>query len=425
MAAESNRFAGRVRAAIRTAPGLADQALASGVNFLTLILVARAVAPASFGYFALVFTLLQSLGALQLALVTRPHNVLGAAKHGADYVGFTRATVAYQLAFSVLAAVLLAAGAVIARAAGAGSTLVFLVAAPTLVAWQLQELGRRVLYTERRFVAALANDALSYGSQAALLVALKLSGRLDGTSALVVIGATSAVGAAVAGLQLRQSLAGGRVERGSLVESWRFGKWLGAAEVAYWFESQYYVYLAAALIGPAASGALKAGQTLLGPVSVFLAFFVNYLPIRFARRLAPGDLRERRQQLRFGFRMTVPSVAVYALAAGIFAPWLLEAVYGEAYRGYASVVRLFAVYYVLLSVSDVVVASLSARGLTRRVFLGHVVGAAASVAAGWTFLEAFGAAGGVAGMIVAIAVAFCVFVSGSTPQPVAPRGAEA
>ena len=68
--------------------GLLDQALASGVNFLTIILVARAAGPREFGYFALVFTLLQSLGALQLALVTRPHNVLAASRKGNDYIRY-------------------------------------------------------------------------------------------------------------------------------------------------------------------------------------------------------------------------------------------------------------------------------------------------------------------------------------------------
>jgi len=391
------------------ARGVLDQALASGVNFLTLILVARAVAPRDFGYFSLVFTLLQSLGALQLALVTRPHNVLGATRSGGDYARFTTSTAVYGLALSLTAAALLAVGAGIARAAGAGSTLVFLVAAPTLVAWQLQELGRRILYTERRLGAALANDTLSYGSQAVLLGTLAAAGALDGVRALVVVGVTSVVAAGIAAVQLRTSL-GRAVARGPVREVWRFGRWLGAAEVAYWFESQYYLYLAAGVLGPAASGALKAAQTLLGPVSVLLAFFVNYLPIRFAGWLR-DDPTGLRRHLRRGLAATVPPVLVYAVVAAAAAPWLLRTVYGDAYERYASVVRLFAAYYVALSISDVVVASLAARLRTRRVFAGHVAGALASLAVGWALLRAFGAAGAVGGMILAIGVAFVVFVS--------------
>jgi O-antigen/teichoic acid export membrane protein len=380
------------------------------------------VTPSQFGYFALVFTLLQSLGALQLALVTRPHNVLASRLGGEAYRRFTTTTARWQLAFAGTAALLLAVGAGVARLAGAGSTFVFLVAAPTLLAWQLQEFGRRVLYTEGRIGAALANDALSYGGQAALLVGLFAAGELDGPAALAVVASTSAVAAGAASLQLRNSL-GRTADRASFRELWRFGKWLGAAEVSYWFSSQYYVYLAAALVGPVASGALKAGQTLLGPVSVFLAFFVNYLPIRFAQR-GIDDRGERRRQLRRGFSATVPPVLAYGLLVAVFARPLLKALYGAPYEHDASVVRLFAAYYVLLSVSDVVVASLSARGLTRRVFVGHLGGAAVSVAAGWLLVLAYGPAGGVGGMLLALSGAFALFVTGSVPRPVWRRPAE-
>lgn len=388
------------------APGLVDQALASGVNFLTLILVARAVGPREFGYFALLFTLLQSLGALQLALVTRPHNVLAAARRGADYVRFTTTTLVCQLVFTAAAVIALLVGGAVAGAVGFGATTLVFVAAPTLLAWQLQELGRRILYTEGRLGGALANDLVSYGGQAIAFVLLYADGGLTAARALAVVAVTSAVACGVLVVQLRSSL-GRAVDRAALRELWRFGRWLGAAEGAYWFESQYYVYLVAAMITPAAAGILKAAQTLLGPVSVFLAFFVNYLPVRFARRTAAGSPA----LIRDGLVLTVPPVVAYGLLVAVAAPWLLRTVYGAQYAHDANVVRLFALYYVLLANSDVVVAALSARRLTRRIFAGHIVGAAVSVAVGWALVRAFGVAGAVGGMLVAIGAAVAVFVS--------------
>jgi O-antigen/teichoic acid export membrane protein len=393
--------------------GLLDQALASGVNFLTIILVARAAGPREFGYFALVFTLLQSLGALQLALVTRPHNVLAASRKGNDYIRFTTTTVGYQLMFTALAACALLLGGAIAGAAGFGRTTLLYVAAPTLVAWQLQELGRRILYTEGRLRDALANDAVSYGAQAVAFIALYASDNLTAVRALAIVGITSAIAVGMLAVQLRSSL-GRTVERAALRESWRFGRWLGAAEAAYWFESQYYVYLVAAMITPAAAGILKAAQTLLGPVSVFLAFFVNYLPVRFARRLGERPVGAR-ALVRDGLALTVPPVLAYGVLVAVAAPWLLRVVYGTAYSHDATAVRLFALYYVCLANSDVVIAALSARRRTRRVFAGHVAGALVSLAAGWAFVRAYGAAGAVGAMIVAIVVAFAVFVSDRGP----------
>ena len=74
---------GRFRIAARAGNGLwglCDHGLVSGVNFLTIVLVARAVTPAEFGAFVLAFTVILTTLTLQAALITRPHNVLGAVR---------------------------------------------------------------------------------------------------------------------------------------------------------------------------------------------------------------------------------------------------------------------------------------------------------------------------------------------------------
>jgi O-antigen/teichoic acid export membrane protein len=386
--------------------GLADQTVVSGSNFVVLIVVGRTLAPIDFGYFVLAFTLLQSAGAVQSALITRPHNVLGATRVGEDYRRYTTASALLQIVHAVGWALLLLTIAAVTGLSGSPSSTTFLVAAPVAVAWQVQEFFRRILYTEGRLHVALLDDALSYGSQAAILIWLGLEGTLTPARALVVVGATSLL-AALAVLPLVRHSLGRDLNREALSANWRFGRWLGAAEVVYWLASQSYIYVGGLVVGPVVSAALKAAQTLLGPVSVFLAFFVSYLPTSFARAQERGDLPGR---MRRAFSQTVPPTAVYALGAIVFAPTLLRHVYGAAYAHDATVVRLFALYYLILSVSDVFVAALAARGLTQRIFIGHALGAAISLAVGWALLLHWHAAGGVAGMILSLLGALILFL---------------
>jgi O-antigen/teichoic acid export membrane protein len=128
--------------------------------------------------------------------------------------------------------------------------------------------------------------------------------------------------------------------------------------------------------------------------------------------------------MRAGFAATVPLTALYALLAAVFAPTLLRLVYGSQYVQYATVVRLFAAYYVILSVSDVFVAALAAQGLTRRIFGGHAVGAIVTLAVGWLLLTQWHASGGALGMIVSLLGALVVFArSFARPYPVDESGA--
>jgi O-antigen/teichoic acid export membrane protein len=388
--------------------GLADQTVVSGSNFVALIVVGRTLAPADFGYFVLAFTLLQSAGAIQSALITRPHNVLGATRQGGDYVRYTSAAALLQIAYAVAWAVLLLAIAAAAGLSGSPASTLFVVAAPVAVIWQLQEFLRRILYTEGRLHVALVDDILSYGGQAAILIWLAAEGTLTATRALLVVGATSLIAALVALPFLRRSL-GREISREAMRVNWRFGRWLGAAEVAYWVASQSYIYVGGLVVGPVVSAALKAAQTLLGPVSVFLAFFVNYLPTSFARGLAE-ETNTLTRRMRQGFMLTVPPTVLYAVLAIVFAPTLLRHVYGAEYVHDATVVRLFALYYVILSVSDVFVAALAARGQTQKIFVGHLFGAAISLAVGWALLLHWHAAGGAAGMILSLLGALTLFV---------------
>jgi O-antigen/teichoic acid export membrane protein len=263
-----------------------------------------------------------------------------------------------------------------------------------------------MLYTEERLATAFGVDVIAYGGQAVALVALWRLDALTGTSALLTLAAAFAAGAAAVGWCLRETLSG-RFDRGSLAANWRFGKWLGVAEVAQWLSTQFYVYLGAAIVGSVASAALKAAQTLLGPMSVFLTFVTSRLPTVLAHErestgtLLPGA---RRSLVRI-----LPVVGVYCAVVALLARPALEAVYGEAYGGYADVVRLFAVYYVLLAFSTVAIAALSAADRTRDVFVGQAAGAVVSLAVGWLFLQEWGAAGGVAGMIVSWAAAMALF----------------
>lgn len=408
-----------VRAPTRVRPeiwGIFDQGLVSGVNFLTIILLARALAPADFGYFVLAFTILQTAGTLQAALITRPHNVLGAVRQGRAYADYSRTAVATQLGFTSVLVLLDIAAAGVAYAAGISQALLLLALAPALVAWQFQELGRRMLYTEGRLAAAFANDSLSYGSQALALVVLWQLDLLTGARALLTLAAAFALGAIVLAWQLRPSLAGS-LDASALRANWRFGKWLGVAEVGQWFSTQFYIYLGAAIVGTVASAALKAGQTLLGPISVFLTFVTSYLPIVLVRELeASGSIRTKVRRSLQGILLVV---LPYCLVMGFFAEPVLEFVYGPEYGQYSDVVQLFALYYVLLVFSTVAIAALSARSMTRDVFVGQAAGAVLSLAIGWLLLRELGTAGGVVGMILSWALAMVFFLRAlrAAPRP--------
>ena len=406
--------------------GLTDQALISATNFATMVLLARALGPASFGSFVLVYTVLLFATELQGALVTQAHNVLGVGRAESSYAGYTRSTALSQMFLAGLLGALAALAGLGAHLTGWRSAPLLLALAPAIVSWLSQEFVRRVLYTEGRMAAVLLNDVVSYGGQATAMTALWYFERLDGRSALLALAATSAVAVPLGLWQLRGSLQGA-ARRGDVHDNWQFGKWLAGALIAYWCASQLYLYVTAALVSSAAAGLLKAALVLMGPLNVLLVFMDTAVPILLTRSLAASGERGLRAQLKETLILTAPIVGTYCVVVAVFATPLLRRVYGERYAAeHSALLTLLAINYLVIYASRLLGSALRARRQTRPIFRGHLYAGVVAVAGGWLIVRVGGVEGAALGMLASAAIGLTVvlraFVAGSTTVDDRPLG---
>ena len=186
--------------------------------------------------------------------------------------------------------------------------------APSIVAVQLQELTRRVLYTEGRLGAAFIGDICTYGGLAAVVLGLWQTEQLSPEVALLAQAATAAVGASIGAWQIRASVDLVRRSR-SMRQAWRFGRWLlGAELVGNWIATQAHLFVSAALLGPAAAGILRAAQVVFGPLRILAYSLGAMLPISFARTLEQGGPAGLNAELKRAYAFVVPLLAGYCLA---------------------------------------------------------------------------------------------------------------
>ena len=386
----------------------ADQGLISATNLVTMVLLARGMSLAAFGSFTLIYSVMLVANSLQDALITQPHNILGTTLRGEAYCRYTTSTAFVQLILLAMAASLVLAAAGFSYVADWQAAPLLLALAPSIVAWQLQEFTRKVLYTERRLAAAFCNDVISYGGQTVAIAALWHLEALTPPIALYALAATSALAAAYGLWQLRGSL-GLTFDRSAIRLNWHFGKWLAGGEMLRWLSSaEMYQYLAAAVLGTSAAGTLKSVQVIFGPTRMLMTGLNNVLPIRFTHALAAGksclDF-----QLRRVYLMTAPVMAVYCSSVAIFAEPLLRSVYGDRYTGGARVVALYAAFAFLGQLLPILSAALMARRLTRCIFRGYTYTSLVAVTTGWLFLRFIGIEGALVGMILTILIAYLVF----------------
>jgi O-antigen/teichoic acid export membrane protein len=391
--------------------GLADQLLISATNFVTMALVIKGLPDAAaFGKFSLVYSTLLFANIIQCSLVTQPHNVLGATREGEAYRRYTSATAMVQLI--LVGALALVSGMMAAGAAlhGAAATGLLIALIPSIIAWQLQEFVRRVLYTEGRLGGAFVNDIISYGGQMIVIGVLDYLHILTGPLAMYALAVTSMAGVVVGIWQIRTSLSR-HIDRAAIAENWHFGKWLAGSDILSWCSSMYlYMYLLAAIVGAQAAGILRAAQFLFGPARVFSFFLQTILPIRFARTLAREGGSSLHKQLIKGFGMVIVLLGPYCLILAAFPRPILMKVCKPEYAQYSEVLSLYAISAMLSYITMVITSALTAKRLTRDIFLGNVYGSIVAVALSWLFIQRLAVMGATLCMILTGIVVLAYYV---------------
>ncbi len=383
---------------------LADQAVISGVNFLTGILLARYLGLEGFGQFTLAWMAVLFVNALQHATIIAPMMSIGPKQSAAELPAYYGAVIVQQVVFSLC-------GFVVLFAAVEATPLVFpdwglgglgLPLASAAVAFQCQDFLRRYLFARGRAAQAFVNDGVRYFGQLAVLTWLFLSfpDRRESESALWVIAGTAAA-AAFCGVFLVERIAWAPgALRATAARHWRFSRWLAGSAVMQWVTANLFLLAAGALLGTAAVGALRAAQTLMGPCNILFQGLENVVPARAAWHFQHGGaaaLVGYMKKIGLVFGLVTAGIAVVVAAAPDF--WLGLA-YGGEYVGYGYLVRWYAVIYLLSFLGVPFRAGLRAIEDTRSIFLSTALASVVGVAAAYPLLTELDVIGAVAGMLL-------------------------
>lgn len=377
----------------RAAWTLVDQAISSFTNAGLAILVARSVDAPTFGAFGIGLVVFSFGIGLARAVVTDPLVI----RYSAVRPGRLRAAAADAAGASLLVAL---GGAVLCLLAGAvlGGVLqaVLTAMAVVLPGLLVQDAWRNACYAAGRPSWAAVND-LVWSVATFSGIALLLDGRSGVSGFVLVWGAAAYLAAVVGSVQL--SIAP-RPARGVdwLVRNADLGKRMGPDFLISMGAVHLVTFLVGAVAGLAAAGALRAAQTLLGPVQVLFAAITSFvLPVLSRRAARGGDL------LR-------PALVISAVTSTCALAWVLPllllpdrwgvALLGASWTGARSVLMGMGAVTVLLAV--VVGATLSLKasmrpGLLLRVTLVQAPSILVLAGLGAAAFGATGAAWGLAG----------------------------
>lgn len=318
---------------------LADQGLVSACNFLVSALIARFLGVSEFGHWALVFGVVLYVNTVAGALIWLPMLTLAPRLDGARKMSFLRGTLSSQIALALIAAVLVLLAGVLLRQWHPDWLTISEVCglAAVVLSFQLQDWVRRYCFLTESQHAALWMDLVAYGGQVVALLVLHQQSQLSVDAALLCVACCYALGGlcGLAFFRLSPSWAGFRF---ASLELWRVGRAYLVAEQSQWLGSAGLLYVVAHLLGPQASGAVRATQNLLGPTNVLFQAFHNVIQPKCVEALKADGRVGLSRYLRQVAMWVGGGLAVGLCVISVGGADLMGWVFGSSYRQYGALV---------------------------------------------------------------------------------------
>lgn len=387
----------------RSGWAFADQAVSSLTNFALSVAVARAVGVREFGAFGLAVALYLFLVGLSRAIVSEPLLVRFSDARPAERRSAVRQSVGTAVLLgTALGAVTAAGGRAVPGPVGT-ALLPLGLALPGLLA---QDAWRFAFLAGARPAAAVVNDLVWAGAQVVLMGAVLAVGGSVGT--LVAAWGLSAAVAAVVGA----------IQEGGAPAPLAARSWATAhADLASRFTGEFLVrqgvrqltvYAVGAAGGLSAVAAIRGAQVVFGPLHVLLAG-VQLMAVPEAVRLARRSLASLARAVRV-LAAALAALGVAAAGIALVLPDSLGlALLGDSWRAAAPVLVPQALVMAGVGASSAYVAGMRAMSAASRTLRSRVATMPLFVAGGTGGAVVSGAAGAIAGIALAQAVATVVF----------------
>ena len=380
---------------------MVDQGAVSAGNFITTILLARALLSHEYGIYALLFALMQFMYSLHAAVILYGLSLLGAAGTDAGLRPLTGRSLVLTAELGTL------------LGAAAGTLAIFFHRAwlapwilLAFLSWQLQEATRRALISKLRLRDAVWGDALSYLGQAGMIACLFFGHRLTLVSAFQAMAMTSAAAWLLQIFQLRLRFQDFRASARLIPGFWGVGRGALLAKIAEAFMGQALLwFLALRGIAEVASfQSLLNLARITNPVMFAIGSVV--LPSVAAQPGRPvAGLRTTRRYALLGALVLLPYFGAALLIPGT----ILRLLYGadSVYAGLGLGLRVFVLGSALAYTAHILTMYYFGLSRSAVVLRCELIAAATTVLAGFALV----AKAGVLGAAVAYDLTFAVAVA--------------
>jgi O-antigen/teichoic acid export membrane protein len=386
-----------------------DQALFSGSNFLVSVLLARWMTVDGYGAYGVAFSIFILVSGVHNALVRSPVSVIGAKNYSTVFPPYMKRMQAIHNLLSLGLAVVQALIGVVLALMGQpllASAFWGLAVAQGFVLFYW--LMRSAWYVENNIAVALQGTTVYAITYIASVFIFRLFMPFEPFAAFLLNGAAGIVAGLYLYIRLQQSdhdtIRLPVPLHNTLLECWKYGRWLVVYALVFWLTNNVYLTLAGAVSDLSTTGALKALQNLVNPVMQVLSaaglVTLPWMSRRFAQR---GIKQLQRDMLLITVLVTAGAIA-YSAVIVIFRQEVVSLAYGSEYGAVAWVLPILAVTPILYAMTGQWTSGLLVIERAQLLLAVDTIGAIVTLTLGLYLTATYGLAGAAYGMVASVVV---------------------
>ncbi|NYF89841.1 hypothetical protein RBB79_09780 [Tunturiibacter empetritectus] len=384
----------------KTPAALLDQGLVSGANFVTNVLLARGFGLRDYGVFALAWVAVLFANSLQYALIVTPMTSVGPKQDAEERPGYYGSVLVQEGTFALFAALVMYISVRLSVRFfpqwGVGN-LALSMSMATL-AYLLQDFLRRYFFCTGQSKKALVTDALSYLTQLPIIFWLAHTHRASISTVLTIIAVTSLISFFACLRWLEPVIFDWHTIKRVFLRHWAISRWLAPTAFMQWGAGNLFLMAAPVYYGAAASAILRAAQNIVAVAHVWFLGLDNVVPAQASRQMRLEGVDGMLRYIKRIFLLWGGITLLFTSIIACFPSFWLKITYGQKYSSDGTVLRLYALLYLVIFVSGPLRAALQALEYTAPVFWAYPALIAFSVALAGPFARHLGLNGVMLGM---------------------------
>jgi O-antigen/teichoic acid export membrane protein len=384
----------------RTPAALFDQGLVSAANFLTNVLLARAFGVRDYGVFALAWIAVLFANSLQYALIVTPMMSVGPKQDPAERSAYYSSVLVQQITFSLLAAAVMFVGVRLSvrfHPEWRVSSLALPISGATL-AYLLQDFLRRYFFCSGQSKRALITDIVSYLTQIPIIFWLARKQIIAVPGALWIIAGTSFLSFITCIVWYERLTIHAPTMSAVLRRHWHIARWLTPTAFMQWGAGNLFLLAAPVYYGAAASATLRAANNIVGVAHVWFLGLDNVVPAEAAHRVRVAGVDGMLTYIKKIVLQWGGVTLAFTSIIASFPVFWLRLTYGAKYSSDGTVLRLYALLYLIIFTASPLRAALQALEYTAPIFWAYPALIAFSVALAGPFARTLGLNGVILGM---------------------------